>query len=117
VKQAIGAMFIVVVRIGRERARGCLGAQCAAGFRCPRHAHEAMRSTGNNPFFLAWHGAAMETMIFVDVLEIAGNLKLCYKVAKLVRTRPDGPGHRFGFKNFFPLKWLARKLFKGKSLQ
>ena len=67
--------------------------------------------------FLAWHGAAMETMIFVDVLEIAGNLKLCYKVAKLVRTRPDGPGHRFGFKKCFPLKWLAGKLFKGKSLQ
>ena len=47
----------------------------------------------------------METMIFVDVLEIAGNLKLCYKVAKLVRTPPDGPGHRFGFKKPFRLKW------------
>ena len=59
----------------------------------------------------------METMVFLDVSGIAGNLKLCYKVAKLVLTRPDGPGHRFGFKKPFPLKRLAGKLFKGKSLQ
>ena len=32
-------------------------------------------------FFLAWHGAVIETMVFLDVFEISGNLKSCQKVA------------------------------------
>ena len=36
-------------------------------------------------FFLAYHGAATETSVFLDVFEIAGNLKSCQKDAKLVK--------------------------------
>ena len=34
---------------------------------------------------MAWHGAATETIVFLDVFEIAGNLKSCQKDAKLVK--------------------------------
>ena len=42
-----------------------------------------------NVFFLAWHGAVMETMVFLHVFLIWGNLKSCHKVAKLVLIRTD----------------------------
>ena len=31
--------------------------------------------------FSAWHGAIIETIVFLDVFEISGNLKSCQKVA------------------------------------
>ena len=38
-------------------------------------------------FFLAWHGAVIETLVFLYVFEFSGNLKSSQKVAKLVLTR------------------------------
>ena len=32
-------------------------------------------------FFLAWHGAIIETIVFLDVFEFSGNLKSCQQVA------------------------------------
>ena len=32
-------------------------------------------------FFLVWHGAVIETMVFLDVFEFSGNLKSSQKVA------------------------------------
>ncbi len=35
----------------------------------------------NQVLFLAWHGAIIETIVFLHVFEISGNLKSCQKVA------------------------------------
>ena len=41
----------------------------------------SIRDINNQVFFLAWHGAVIETTVFLDVFEISGNLKSSQKVA------------------------------------